>query len=87
MAKIGIIGAMASEVETYCHDFEAVVTKTSGIYFANKYGHDIYICESGIGKVNAALSAQRLIDLYKVEYLINSGVAGCLTRSFQLVTQ
>ncbi len=80
MARIGIIGAMASEVETYCRDFGAIATKTEGVYSANAFGHEVFICESGIGKVNAALSAQRLVDLYKVEYLINSGVAGCLTK-------
>ncbi len=80
MAKIGIIGAMSSEVETFCKDFGAIKTNVDGVYSAEALGHDIYICESGIGKVNAALSAQRLVDVFKVEYLINSGVAGCLTK-------
>ncbi len=80
MARIGIIGAMNSEVKTYCESFGAAKTKIEGVYSAAAFGHDIFICESGIGKVNAALSAQRLIDIFKVEYLINSGVAGCLTK-------
>lgn len=80
MAKIGIIGAMNSEVKTYCEDLRAEETKISGIYKAAAYGHEVYICESGIGKVNAAISAQRLVDIFEVEYLINSGVAGCLTK-------
>ncbi len=80
MARIGIIGAMSSEVETYCETFCAKKTRVDGIYSAHALGHDVFICESGIGKVNAALSAQRLIDIFKVEYLINSGVAGCLTK-------
>jgi len=80
MAKIGIIGAMNSEVITYCENFGAEKTKIEGIYLANVSGHEVYICESGIGKVNAAISAQRLIDIFDVRYLINSGVAGCLTK-------
>lgn len=80
MARIGIIGAMSSEVKTYCNEFGAKKTKTEGVYSASAFGHDVFICESGIGKVNAALSAQRLIDIFKVEYLVNSGVAGCLTK-------
>lgn len=80
MARIGIIGAMSSEVTTYCESFGAVKTGIEGIYTAHAHGHDVFICESGIGKVNAALSAQRLVDIFKVEYLINSGVAGCLTK-------
>lgn len=80
MANIGIIGAMNSEVKTYCERFSAVETQIKGIYTAKVFGHNVYICESGIGKVNAAISAQRLADIFKVEYLINSGVAGCLTK-------
>lgn len=80
MAKIGIIGAMNSEVTTYCENFTAEKTKIDGIYKALVSGHEVYICESGIGKVNAAISAQRLVDIFGVEYLINSGVAGCLTK-------
>ncbi len=80
MAKIGIIGAMNSEVVTYCDSFGAEKTKIEGIYRADVFGHEVYICESGIGKVNAAISAQRLIDIFGTEYLINSGVAGCLTK-------
>lgn len=80
MAKIGIIGAMNSEVITYCENFGAEKTRIEGIYLANVSGHEVYICESGIGKVNAAISAQRLIDIFDVRYLINSGVAGCLTK-------
>lgn len=80
MARIGIIGAMSSEVVTYCEAFGASKTNIDGVYSAHAFGHDLFICESGIGKVNAALSAQRLIDVFKVQYLINSGVAGCLTK-------
>ena len=80
MAKIGIIGAMNSEVVNYCSMFGAQKTKIDGVFSAFYLGHEVFICESGIGKVNAALSAQRLIDVFKVQYLINSGVAGCLTK-------
>lgn len=80
MAIIGIIGAMNSEVVTYCESLGAKKTHIDGIFKAEAYGHEVYICESGIGKVNAAISAQRLIDIFNVGYLINSGVAGCLTK-------
>ncbi len=80
MARIGIVGAMKSEVDTFCADFSAVATHIPGIFRADVFGHEIYICESGIGKVNAAICAQRLVDIYRVDYLINSGVAGCLTK-------
>lgn len=80
MAKLGIIGAMNSEVKGFCEAFGAVETACKGIFEGSAFGHTVYICESGIGKVNAAIAAQRLIDRFEVEYLINSGVAGCLTK-------
>ena len=80
MARIGIIGAMNSEVKGFCEAFDAAETACKGIFEGSAFGHTVYISESGIGKVNAAIAAQRLIDRFEVEYLINSGVAGCLTK-------
>lgn len=76
MKKYGIIGAMDSEITAFCRDFNATETKHAGILCGTCGENEIYICRSGIGKVNAAIAAQRLIDLCGVEYLINSGVAG-----------
>lgn len=76
MNKIGLIGAMESEVDTFRRDFNAVSTNIKGIYKGAFGGKEIYICQSGIGKVNAAIAAQRLVDLFDVECIINSGVAG-----------
>lgn len=78
--KIGIIGALDCEVEQFCHDFEAVETKIKGIYEGKYNGHSVYISLVGVGKVNAAANTQRLIDLFGVECVINSGVAGCTTK-------
>ena len=77
---VGIIGAMESEVTAFCKRYGAVETAISGIYHAEVGGKNIYIAQSGIGKVNAAITAQRLIDLFHVNYLINSGVAGCISK-------
>ena len=38
---------------------------------------DLLVCISGVGKVNAALAAQLLIDQFQVQALWNAGVAGC----------
>ncbi len=76
MKRIGIIGAMESEVTGFCRSFSAVETETKGIYKGSCSDKEVYICLCGIGKVNAAIAAQRLIDLYSVECIINSGVAG-----------
>lgn len=79
--RIGIIAALDCEMIEFCNDFSAVESKHYGI-FEGKYGsHDVYICLVGVGKVNAAANTQRLIDLYNVDYIINSGVAGCISKN------
>lgn len=76
MKKIGLIGAMESEVEAFRRDFSATDTSVKGIYKGTYCGNEIYICQSGIGKVNAAIATQRLVDIFGVDAIINSGVAG-----------
>ena len=39
----------------------------------------LLVCVCGVGKVNAALAAQYLIDHVRIAELWNAGVAGCLT--------
>ena len=41
-------------------------------------GKDVVVVRSGIGKVNAAICTQILIDCFHVDLLINTGVAGSL---------
>lgn len=76
MKKIALIGAMKSEISVFIRDFNAEETKIPGIYRGFLDDKEIFICQSGIGKVNAAIATQRLIDLFGAEYIINSGVAG-----------
>lgn len=38
---------------------------------------DLLVCVSGVGKVNAALAAQFLMDRFRIRELWNAGVAGC----------
>ena len=75
--KIGIIAALDCEMTEFCRDFGAVESKYFGIYEGKCASHDVYICLAGVGKVNAAANTQRLIDLFGVDCVINSGVAGC----------
>lgn len=78
--KIGIIGALDCEITEFCRDFSAVESKYKGIYKGNYAGNEVYICLCGVGKVNAAANTQRLIDLFDVDYIINSGVAGSVSK-------
>ncbi len=44
-----------------------------------RLSQNLLVCVCGVGKVNAALAAQYLIDHARVSELWNAGVAGCFT--------
>lgn len=78
---IGIIGAMRCEVDGLINEMESVsVKKISSVdfYSGKLCGMDVVVAEAGVGKVNAAVTAQTMILSYGVDCLINSGVAGGL---------
>ena len=79
MKIIGIIGAMPSELKDIQNVQEnPVVTKLAGYEFhESMYGaNKIVTACCGIGKVNAAICTQILIDVFKAEQIINTGIAG-----------
>lgn len=77
MAKIGIIAALDCEIELFIRDFKAAPLVENGQIFHGSYaGHEIYLTLCGVGKVNAAICTQRLVDMAHVDVIINSGVAG-----------
>ena len=79
--KIGIIGAMREEVAQLKAAMEDVaITKKASMDFYEGYlnGKSVVIVQSGIGKVNAAVCAQILVDLFAVDCVINTGIAGSL---------
>lgn len=81
MAKIGIIGAMASEVASL-KDLMKInaVTQKAGMHFydGTLNGKSVVVVQCGYGKVNAGICAQILADLFDVTHIINTGVAGSL---------
>ncbi len=82
--KIGVIGAMDCEIEVFCNEFNAKETHIKGFFKGSCEGHEVYVCLCGIGKVNAACSVQRLIDVFGVDVIINSGVAGDVDRELSI---
>lgn len=79
--NIGIIGAMEKEIVLLKQKMtiEKIEDKASLTFYCGKIsGNEVVLVKSGIGKVNAAMCAQILIDLYNVEIIINTGVAGAL---------
>ncbi len=84
--KIGIIGAMAVEVELLKKSLEnAKESKSGGLTFTEGLlnGKEAVIVQSGVGKVNAALCAQRLILQYSVDCIINTGIAGAMAKGLR----
>lgn len=81
MKKIGIIGAMELEVEALkSHmDVKQVVEKASMKFYEGVLnGKEAVIVQCGIGKVNAGICVQVLADVFGVDAVINTGVAGSL---------
>ena len=78
---IGIIGAMEEEVSILkeAMEIEEKVSYASMDFCKGKLcGKDVVIVRSGIGKVNAGICAQILVDKFNVDMLINTGIAGSL---------
>ena len=87
MNKIGIIGAMELEVTTLrsLMEIENTVKKASLTFYEGKLeGKDIVLVQCGIGKVNSALCAQILISEFKVDAVVNTGVAGAIHSSLDV---
>ncbi|WP_138204423.1 5'-methylthioadenosine/adenosylhomocysteine nucleosidase [Haloimpatiens lingqiaonensis] len=76
---IGIIGAMDEEIEILLKDLDLQTKKVKASMEFNRgtlWGKNVVLVRSGIGKVNAAMCAQILIDDFKVDSVINVGIAG-----------
>jgi len=78
---IGIIGAMEEEVRNLreqMKEVERIEKASMQFYKGNLCGQEVVLVRSGIGKVNAAICTQLLIDVFQVTSVINTGIAGSL---------
>lgn len=81
MKPIGIIGAMEEEIERFLPHLDEVHEEVyAGIrYLIGKMKEKpAVLVKSGVGKVNAAVCTQILIDRYQISAIIFTGVAGAL---------
>lgn len=81
MNIIGVIGAMDEEVsqlKAMMTDVKLKVKANMEFNSGKIGGKAVVVVRSGIGKVNAAVCTQILIDEYNVEAVINTGIAGSL---------
>jgi len=85
--KIGLIGAMVEEIRLMEEKLEQeTVTVKAGIRFmeGTLNGKPVVLCKSGVGKVNAAVCTQILIDRFGADAVIFTGVAGALDPSLDI---
>ena len=79
--KLGIIGAMDVEVALLKENMTNITTAKhawSAYYEGQLAGVDAVVVQCGVGKVNAAMCAQILCNVYGVTHLVNTGIAGSL---------
>ena len=87
MKTIGFIGAMEVEVAILKEKMEDVriIKKASmDFYEGILAGKKVVVVRSGIGKVNAGICAQILADVFSVDAIINTGIAGSLNKNINI---
>ena len=84
MNPIGIIGAMDEEVARLKEQMSGVrITTKAMMDFCQGTleGKPVVVVRSGIGKINAAVCTQILVDDFQISAVINTGIAGSLRSS------
>ena len=85
--KIGLIVALSKELTLFANMITDFSEQTFGgnRFLCGKYADkDIVATVSGMGKVNAALSAAFLINHFKVDMILNIGVSGGLDSTLNI---
>lgn len=87
MELVGIIGAMEEEVLTLKD--KMVIQEVRSIaslefFVGSLNGKKVVVVQGGIGKVNSAVCTQILIDVFCVDAIINTGVAGALSPELEI---
>ena len=79
--KLGIIGAMDVEVALLKEKMEnSTISNWAGMEFCQGIleGMPAVVVQCGVGKINAAMCTQLLIDRFEVTAMVNTGIAGSL---------
>jgi adenosylhomocysteine nucleosidase len=78
---IGLIGAMAEEISLLKENMriaDKAVYAGMEYLVGNLHGQEFVLLKSGIGKVNATIGTQIMIDKFAIERIIFTGLAGSL---------
>ncbi len=87
--KIGILGAMEPEINLIISKLEKPRVISLGKFrfitgiYKNK---ELIVTECSIGKVNSAISTQYMIDNFKPDFIINTGIAGGLDPRLKILS-
>ena len=84
---LGIIGAMVEEVAKLKEKMEQVhIVEKAGMQFyrGSLCDHEVVIVKCGVGKVHAAMCTQAMIDLFPVDGIVNTGIAGSLNAEINI---
>lgn len=87
MRCIGIIGAMEQEVVGLKEKMlDVKISRMASMEFfeGTLEGKKVVVVKSGIGKINAAVCTQILVDVFHAEVVINTGVAGSLNNDINI---
>lgn len=84
MKNIGLLVAVEVESVTskYKDELKHEFTNGFDVYILEKKDYRLHFVHSNIGLIRAAAAVQMLIDIYKIDFLINFGVVGALKESF-----
>lgn len=91
MKKAGIIGAMKVETNLLLNamkvfgEVKETIIGRNTFYEGKIAGISTILVQCGIGKVNAAISAQILISVFSVDFIINTGIAGSLSDGLKVL--
>ncbi|MDQ7008763.1 MAG: 5'-methylthioadenosine/S-adenosylhomocysteine nucleosidase [Candidatus Gracilibacteria bacterium] len=83
MKNIGIITAMSEEADLIIEKYSLKKVNTKGtltIFHGTLDNNNLILLLGGIGKIQAAFSTTHLLENYKIDLLINIGIAGNLSK-------
>lgn len=84
----GIVIALPSEAKkllSLLDDKKEFMLADKKAYSGKLCGRDAVIAISGIGKVSAALTTQKIIDTYNPDFILNFGTAGGMNSSIEIL--
>jgi adenosylhomocysteine nucleosidase len=77
--RVGVMGALDSEIELIKEKMsleDSSVVSGRRFYVGEVEGHRVVLVKAGVGKVNAAMTAQLMIERFGVDKVVFTGIAG-----------